>query len=217
MLKPVVIPILLSGLLAALMSAPERTVAGSVITSDHEPQARIRLPASVQYAGADRWDLYGIADCELHAFVEADSGKNIRRLYWVQFEGYLPAKPELTYQYDSPRHATLGGVDFYLDTWVRPANAPSRSGSDREHIEALLRARGYKMPPGMMYVRLVHLLDEHKRRELMIVYGEDLAPTGLIAAELAEGGKAHDQWPAIEKGLVERAEQTIHLEGPAKP
>ena len=33
---------------------------------------RIRLPESVQYVGADRWVLYDIADCELHAFVEAD-------------------------------------------------------------------------------------------------------------------------------------------------
>ena len=30
------------------------------------------------------------------------------------------------------------------------------------------------MPANAMYVRLVHLLDEAKRRELMIIYGEDL-------------------------------------------
>ena len=30
-----------------------------------------------------------------------------------------------------------------------------------------------------MYVRLVHLLDKEKRKELMIIYGEDLAPTGF--------------------------------------
>jgi len=29
--------------------------------------------------------LYGMADCELHAFVEADSQKNVERLYWIQF------------------------------------------------------------------------------------------------------------------------------------
>ena len=39
------------------------------------------------------------------------------------------------------------------------------------------------MPAGMKYVRLVHLLDEQKRRELMIIYGENLAPTGFTAAE----------------------------------
>ena len=54
-------------------------------------------------------------------------------------------------------------------------------------------------------MRLVHLLDEQKRNELMIIYSEDVAPTGLTAGELHEGGKTYDQWPAIEKKLVDRA------------
>lgn len=203
--------------LIAQSAAPERKVEGNVITSQHDPAVRIRLPNAVQYVGADRWVLYGIADCELHAFVEADPGENVQRLYWVQFEGYVPTQPELQHTYDSPRHTTLSGMDFYVDTWVRPNGAKTQPGSDREHIEALIRAKGYKMPPGMMYVRLVHLLDERKRKELMIVYGEDLAPTGLTAVDLAEGGTAHDRWPAIDKALVERAEHKVAFEPVAKP
>ncbi len=68
------------------------------------------------------------------------------------------------------------------------------------------------MPAGMMDVRLVHLLDEQKRKELMIIYGEDVTPTGFNAAGLDEGGKAHDRWPAIEKALVERAVKMIVIE-----
>ena len=105
----------------------------------------------------------------------------------------------------------IGGMDFFVDTWVRPKDAPTRADSDREHVQALIRAKGYKMPAGMMDVRLVHLLDESKRKELMIIYGEDLASTGLTAADLQEGGKAHDRWPAIEKGLIERAQQKIAI------
>ena len=41
------------------------------------------------------------------------------------------------------------------------------------------------MPAGMMSVRLVHLLDEQKRKELMIIYSENL--TGFDAA--AEKGE----------------------------
>jgi len=67
------------------------------------------VPNSAQYVGADRWVLYGMADCELHAFVDADPQKNVQRLYWVQFEGYLPTRPELKHNYDSPRHANIGG------------------------------------------------------------------------------------------------------------
>jgi hypothetical protein len=214
LLKPIALAILACGFLAAQSSAPERKVDSNVISSSRDPKVRIELPKSVQYVGADRWVLYGMADCELHAFVEADAQKNVQRLYWVQFEGYIPSRPELHHTYDSPRHTTIGGMDFYVDTWVRAKNAATESGSDREHIEALIRAKGYKMPAGMMYLRLVHLLDEAKRKELMIIYGEDFASTGFTATDLQEGGKARDQWPGIEKGLIERAQQKIAIEQP---
>ncbi|MGA7686317.1 MAG: hypothetical protein WCC32_10315 [Terriglobales bacterium] len=203
---------LLCGLMAAQGNAPERVVRGNVITSERDPQVRITLPEAVHYVGGDRWVFYDIADCELHAFVETDGQKNVQHLYWVQFEQYLPSKPDLHHTYDSPRHTQIGGWDFFVDTWVRSSTFKIDAGSDREHIEALIRAKGYKMPAGMMYVRLVHLLDDQKRKELMIIYGEDLAPTGLSAAELGEGGTAHDRWPSIDKGLIERAQRKVKIE-----
>jgi len=214
LLKQIVVIIFVCISLASETKAPERKVKGNVITSEREPSVRIQLPESVQYVGADRWVLYGMADCELHAFVDTDHQKtnrqkNVHRLYWIQFEGYLPTRPELHHTYDSPRHANIGGMDFYVDTWVRLNNAEIEPGSDREHIEALIRAKGYKMPAGMMYVRFVHLLDDQKRKELMIIYGEDVASTGLTAAQLREGGAAYSRWPAIEKDLIERAKKEI--------
>ena len=216
MLKQIAVLILISISLAAQTTAPERKVQKNVITSNRDPKVQIQLPESVHYVGADRWVLYSIADCELHAFVEADGQKNVQRLYWIQFEAYIPTRPDLHHTYDSPRHTIIGGLDFYVDTWVRPNAAATQPGSDREHIEALIRARGYKMPAGMMYVRLVHLLDEQKRKELMMIYSEDLASTGLTSAALKEGGPAYNRWPAIEKGLIERAEKKIAIKDTGK-
>jgi len=138
-----------------------------------------------------------VADCELHAFAEPDGQNNVKALYWVQFEGYIPSRPALHYEYDSTRHVTIGGMDFFVDTLVRSNEEKIREGSDREHIENLISARGLKMPAGMAYVRLVHLLNAQKRKELMIIYGEDLAPTGLTASDLREGGNAHLSWPPL--------------------
>ena len=217
MLTQIVGVVFVSAFLAAQTNLPERKVEGNVIASERDPKVRIHLPTSVQYVGADRWVLYGIADCELHVFVDADEQKNVQRLYWVQFEGYLPTKPKLKHTYDSPRHAEIAGTDFYVDTWVRANDAKSRPDSDGEHVRALIRAKAYKAPAGMMYVRLVHLLDKQKRKELMIIYGEDLAFTGFTAAELDKEGQAYDQWPAIEKGLIDRAKEKIALEQADKP
>jgi hypothetical protein len=68
------------------------------------------------------------------------------------------------------------------------------------------------MPEGMMSVRFVHLLDAQKRRELMVIYSEDVASTGFSAEELREGGRAYDRWPAIRKELVDRAEKALVME-----
>lgn len=129
----------------------------------------------------------------------------------MQFEGYLPTRPELQHTYDSPTHANIGGMDFYVDNWVRATGEKVRPGSDLEHIFALIRNRAFVLPQGMTYVRLVNLLDA-KRKELMIIYAEDVAGTGLTAAELKPNGKRHDRWPAIEKEAIERAKKSVEIE-----
>jgi len=200
--------VLIGSCLADNVSTPERRVENNAIVSEREPKVRIELPKSVQYVGADRWLLYDIADCELYGFVEADSQRKVAQLYWIQFEGYVSTRPELKHQYDSTRRATLGGLEFIVDTSIRGKDDKMTS-SDREHLKALIEAKGYTLPENMMSVRLVHLLNEQKRRELMIIYAEDLAPTGFTAGDLQKGGKGHDEWPTIEKGLIERVEKRI--------
>jgi hypothetical protein len=105
---------------------------------------------------------------------------------------------------------------FYVDTWARATDQATRAGSDLEHIQALIRKHGYKLPPGMISVRLVHLLDEQKRKELMIIYSEDVATTGFTVADLLPGGAANARWPAIQKDLVERAQKMLAIEKTAK-
>src|ERR1700751_3432338 len=70
--------------------APGRRVQGDVLSSQHDPRIRITVPSSAHYVGADRWILGGFDDCELYAFVDANQHKIVRRLYWIQFESYLP-------------------------------------------------------------------------------------------------------------------------------
>ncbi len=82
--------LLVSTAATAADKEPERKVEGTTVTSDQDPAVKVTFPATAQYVGSDRWDLYGIADAELHVFVEADAQKRVQRLYWVQFEGYLP-------------------------------------------------------------------------------------------------------------------------------
>jgi hypothetical protein len=197
-LTRVVLTVAFSAALVGQSHPPERKVEGNIVTSARDPEVRIEFPRTAQYVGADRWVLYEIADCELHAFVDADAQKRVQRLYWLQFESYVPSRPELHHTYNSPRHASLGGMDFYLDTWVAGRRDRVSKGSDLEHIRALVRGKGYKLPSDMMSVRLVHLLDERRRKELMIIYSEGLG--------------TNDQWPAVEQGLITRALERVTVQ-----
>ena len=207
---PILAATLLPGtLLGAQDLRPERSVKGTTITSLHDPSLVISLPEAARYVGADRWILYDVADCELHVFVEADKHKVVQRMYWVQFEGYVPSRPELHHTYPFTETAKIAGLDFDLRARFGSSDEKPKPGSDLEHIQNLIRSAGYIMPPDMMNVRLVHLLDDTRRKELMIIYAEDLKPTGLTAADLMPGGKGSAQWPALQKALVDRAEKRI--------
>jgi hypothetical protein len=188
---------------------PERRVHANTITSEREPRLILELPRQVQYVGAERWDLYTVADCEVHVFVEADTQKNVQRLYWIQFEAFLPSKPESRYRYNSPLTTTLAGMNFDVSVRVGSNNDKPKPESDLEHVRRLIAAKGYKLPAEALSVRLVHLLDDQKRKELMVIYAEDLAPTGFAVPDLLPGGKAFEQWPTIEKGILQRAEKRL--------
>lgn len=202
---------LASALLGVALSAaapeakkPERKVEGRTVESTHDPKVRLEFSSPIAYVGADRWILYDIADCEIHVFVEADKNKKVKRLYWVQFEGYIP-EVSYTHDYsDSQSRATIGGKEFYVDAWAaRSDKKPERPGSDTEHVRNLIKANGYTLPAELMSQRLVYLMPGG-RQELMIIYSEDLAPTGYTVADVSEHGKAHDKWPAIEQAVLKR-------------
>ena len=195
---------------SAADKSPERTVQGTTITSGRDPAIRIRLPAGAQYLGAHRWNLYDVADAEVHVFVEADAQKRVQRLYWVQFEGYLPDNTH-TYDYPFKEQLTHAGLTFDVNASFGPTNRPSKPGSDREHVMALLTKAGYQIGAESMNLRLVHLLDESKRRELMFIYAEDLAASGFTTEELKKP-ENEAKWKEIKAGLIARALERIRLQ-----
>ncbi|HEX3370173.1 MAG TPA: hypothetical protein VHS56_11405 [Candidatus Cybelea sp.] len=202
------------GLVFLTAATPQRAANGNVVTSTAEPQVHIEVPARAAYVGTDAWVLYGIADCRQFVYAEPDSNNIVKQLYWIQFESYLPSLPKLHHQYASKRHARLGGLDFYVDTWTQDNRKPNAhtedlapleaflrskgyavpagisSGSDGRHVDALLAAKGLRLPAVTASVRFVHLADARERKELMIIYSENAgagaAPEELIrrAAEL---------------------------------
>jgi len=209
--------LLLAAVLALAMTAvahgagkpPERAVTGTTITSAHDPAVTITLPKAATYVGAARWDLYNCCDAELHLFVEADKQKNVQRLYWVQFEAYLPNN-DYTYDYPFTEKTTLDGREFDLNFRLVRTDRPVKPGSDYEKVRELLGTAGFKLPVEMMQVRLVHLLDEARRKELMFIYAEDPGADGGSAEKL-DDTEGEAGWQTLTADLLERAKSRIHL------
>jgi hypothetical protein len=187
-------------------------VAGQVLTANGTPSVLMKFDKAFKYVGTQSFILYDVAHAEQHFFVDADKTGRIKRLYWVQFEGYL-ASNNNTYKYPVTKAVKIAGLDFIADAFARNIKAnPGRPDSDGSRARAFLASKGYRIASDeVISQRLVHLVDESKRSELMIIYLEDLSTMGLTAADVAEGGKAFGQWNQISKELLERALKNMQM------
>lgn len=200
-------------LLSPIAEAAQATLEGNVLKSRDFPVGSIAVDHAFSYVGTTEFVLYGVANAEIHVFAELD-GKRAKRLYWIQFESYLPDNRHVYNYSKDPLNVTLGGHKFHerasfatLET--PPANM--RKGSDREAVQKLLDAKGYTLAPEVVNLRMVRL-DETARRELMIIYSEARDPQGLKAADFAEGGKAFGQRDAIFEGVRQRATAGLKMD-----
>lgn len=189
-----------------------RTVHGQILTSPEMPAVRLEFGKDFKYVGSQSFILYDVANAEQHFFVDADNQGRISRFYWVQFEGYLPNNTH-TYHYKATKTINLGGLDFIADAYARNIkDNPGRPNSDSSRARAFLESKGFRLASNdILLQRLVHLVDEARRNELMIIYVEDLSGAALTAADLSPGGKAAARWEQEANDLLERAVKGIKI------
>ncbi len=202
-----------SSLAQKAAAKPSRAVKDQILTSTETPAVKIEFDKSFKYAGGHDFILYEVARAEQHFFVDADKDGRVKRMYWVQFEGYLPSNNH-AYRYKINKTANIGGLEFIADASARNIKAnPGRPDSDGARARAFLESKGYSLASDeVLSQRLVHLVDEAKRNELMIIYMEDLSGTGLTATDLAANGRAAAQWDEISKGLLDRAVKGMKIQ-----
>jgi hypothetical protein len=189
-----------------------RKVKGRKLTSTQLPAVQLEFAKGFKYAGGQSFVLYEVANAEQHFFVDADKEGLIKRFYWIQFEGYLPNNTH-TYRYKANKTVDLGGLAFFADALALNIKVNTgRPDSDGSRAQAFLLSKGYRMASDeVLMQRLVHLTDETKRNELMIIYMEDLTGMGLTAADLGKDGAAAARWDEISKGLLDRAVKGIKV------
>lgn len=182
----------------------DRSVVDNLLLSRSFPILKIQVHPSLHYAGGPDFILYKVARAEQHLFVDVDPDGLVRRLLWVQFEGYLPDNTH-TYDYSSSAQVEIAGWPFYYDAgWNdRQANITRRPDSDGAAMAHHLEGLGYAYPDLEILERYVTLSSD-RRSELMIIYAEDGALQGLALDALNTGGTAGEPWVSAQMGLHQR-------------
>src|SRR6267143_5775936 len=167
------------------VNSQTRRVKGQILTSASLPPIRIRVGKAFKYVGSQQFILYDRAQVEQHFFVDADTQKHIKRMYMVQFEGYLP-NISGSYNYPVTKTVSLAGQSYIVDAEVIP-NVPAAikqdAQSDVARAASFLEGKGYLIGKGIAFQRFVRMVDEAKRSEFILLYVEDLVGAGFDAAD----------------------------------
>jgi hypothetical protein len=193
--RPAVLLVTLLSSTLRAQAAPLREVNRDTLISIADPAASFVPGKSFHYAGGQTIDILKVAGAEQYFFIDAAADHSIRRFYWIQFEHYYPTN-KYTYDYSgiAQQPVRIGRIAFLGDVRVSPQyfTMDDRPGSDSKAAETFLRAQGFTLDGTFVTLRLFHLPDATKRRELMIIYGEIL-PGGASEEPLASEITAHAQ------------------------
>ena len=70
---------------------------------------------------------------------------HVKRLYWVQGEGYLPTNIH-AYRYEPSELIQIGGLSFIAGSMPRKIKSgEGRPGSDGSRAQSFLESRGYRL------------------------------------------------------------------------
>ena len=185
--RAVLVPLLTFAL--SVVAAPLRDVKGNTLVSTADPAASFVVQGPFVYAGGQAIDVLKVAGAEQHFFVDAAPDRSIRRFVWFQFEHYYPDNAH-AYDFSGMKQdpVTLGRLAFRGDVRVRAKyfTMDERPGSDSVAAADFLRTKGFRLDGTFVTLRLFHLPDDTKRRELMIIYGE-IVPPGTSEERSAAG------------------------------
>ena len=164
-----------------------RHVKGQVLTSIYLPSIRVRFDKGFKYLGSQKFILYDRAQVEQYFFVDADNQQRIRRMYMVQFEGYLP-NINATYDYPVTKTISLSGQTYIVDVEsISDVSAALKQNpqSDVAHAASFLTSKGYRVSESIMFQRFVRLVDDAKRNEFILLYVEDAGASASSETERA--------------------------------
>ena len=151
-----------------------RKVKGRVLTSNDAPKISLKFDKKFKFVGSHEFVLYDRANAAQYFFVEAE-GKKIKRMFMLQFEGFLP-NIDAKYDYNEPNTVELGGLKYFSNAEFVPnveLALKAVPDSDIAHAAKFLQDKGFVLMKSLVFQRFVRVVNESKRDEFIMLYIED--------------------------------------------
>ena len=192
-----------------------RSVEANTLISLEAHPIDLTFGPEFEYVGGQKFVLYEVADVEQHMFVATHPDGSTKTLICVQYETLLP-EIQGGYDYSGAEYQLeLDGVTFNADARpVRrhPISPSGWPGTDGYRFRSFMAKRGYKLPLHRVWSRLAYVPESDPRQEMLIVYVDDLAPTGFTSEQLREEGGFADQWPEIARAHFAKIKTDVTVE-----
>ena len=175
------------------------------VHSDTLPRVSVSIDPALGYLGRIDLDVGGRARAEQHLFGELRGGR-LARAVIVHFEHFLPDNTH-TFEYPRFRMVRLGRHEFLHQTWPLPDWELFRL----PEMVRFLAGRGIEAGTDWIVSRYVRVVSDDRKHEFILFYVEAGASLPVPVADLRPGGPAREKWPAIEQGLIERADAAFDV------
>jgi hypothetical protein len=187
--------------------SPSRIVDQQSVISSALPRARIEVAPAFRYLGRVPFTIRDVAAGERLIFADTEA-TSIRRMFVLQFEGYLPDVDQ-TYRYDFSNAEEIGGLRWRSNAFAYSVPLPDASAIAGEAgvMHDWLRTSGYTTPPVQLMYRFLTLGDERRRDELILFYLEGTDDQSWVADMNGETPR----WRARAAQLEKDARQSFRV------
>ena len=183
-----------------------------VLISLEEPSLAIDVEDAFTYVGRHSFTIRDVAAGERFVFVDAE-GRDIQRLFIVQFEGFLPGVDDF-YRYDMSGSPMVANYPFRSNGYafdIVEAIAANPEGESAATYPFLTSKGYYSVPDQWMMWRSLAVANHARNKEIIIFYVENVATTGLTLADLYKEDAATEVWINIQKDLEVWANLSFRL------
>jgi hypothetical protein len=181
---------------------PFRYAKGQKLSSEENPRVLLRFNKNFKYIGKQTFILFENSKVTQLYYAYA-SGNQVKAFYTVQFEEYLPEIDE-TYNYSIEDSLEMNGAFFlYGPVFNEPNKTLNESRkSDVWHKYKYLQSKGFTLPDEVGGHRFVKVLGPARKKEMLIVYNEDIKLSNTTFAEINEGT---EKFETLKANLLKRA------------